>query len=276
MHLSKKKIASHYFWLSLGALLMVIPFIWMVLTSFKTFAETVRIPITWLPEQFNFDNYVEVFQRFNFGRYYFNTIFVTVCLTVGQIFFCALAAYAFTRLKFPGRNVLFFLVLSIMMVPAQMTLIPRFLIVSKLHWLDTFWALIIPQLPSAYGVFFLGQFMKTLPRDIEEASKIDGCSIFRTFWNVMLPLCRNGIISFGIVVVLWSWNELLWPLTITTTEKMSVLSIGLATLNSMPGYASKYNLLMAASVAITLPMLVVFILGQKRFISGIVIGGVKG
>jgi multiple sugar transport system permease protein len=235
----------------------------------------VKVPITWLPETFQFQNYADVIRRFNFGLYYTNTLLVTVSLVAGQIMICALAAYAFTRLHFPGRKFLFFMVLSIMMVPAQMMLIPRFLIANALGWVNSYWGLIVPQLPSAYGVFFLGQFLKTLPTEMEDAGRIDGCSIWRLFLNIALPMSVNGLIAFGIVVTLWSWNELLWPLTVTSSDKMSVLSIGLATLNAMPGYASKYNVLLAASVLITLPMLAVFIAGHKKFVSGIVIGGIK-
>lgn len=266
----------HHTLLILGAVIMAFPFFWMVLTSLKTFAETLKLPIVWWPQTLQWKNYVDVLQRFSFGRYYLNTIITTLCLLGGQIFMCSLAAYAFTRLRFPGRQAMFFVVLSIMMVPAQMMLIPRFLIANGLGWMNSFLGLIIPQLPSAYGVFFLGQFMKTLPSEMEDAGRIDGCSIPRLFWNIALPMCANGLIAFGIVVVIWSWNEMLWPLTVTSSESMRLLSVGLATLNAMPGYASKYNLLLAASVLITMPMLVMFIIGQKRFISGIVIGGIKG
>lgn len=269
------KLIIRYIGLTLGALIMAIPFVWMMLTSFKSFPETVKIPMTWFPSKINISNYIDVIERFNFGRYYLNTLIVTAFLTVGQIFMCSIAAYAFTRLRFPGRDIMFFIILSILMVPAQMTLIPRFLIVNQFGWINTYLGLIVPSLPSAYGVFFLGQFLKGLPTEIEDSGKIDGCSIFRLFWSIVMPMCKNGVIAFGIVVVMWSWNELLWPLTVTNTDKMSVLSIGLATLNAMPGYASKFNILMAASVLITLPILAVFIIGQKKFISGIVISGLK-
>jgi multiple sugar transport system permease protein len=261
--------------LVLGALTMVVPFAWMILTSFKTYPETIHIPLTWLPAHIRFDNYRDVLQKMDFLRFFANTLVVTAVLTLGQIGICSIAAYAFARLRFPGRGFLFFLVLSILMVPAQMTLIPRFLITNALGWINTFWGLIIPSLPSAYGTFFLAQFLKTVPSEMEDAGRIDGCSIPRLFWNVAMPMCTNGIISFGIVVVLWSWNELLWPLTVTNSEKLSVLAIGLASLLSSPTYYVRYNLLMAASVLITLPTLIIFIFGQKRFIAGIALSGLK-
>lgn len=259
----------------LGAVVMAVPFLWMVLTSFKTFPETLKYPITWLPAKVQFENFAVVINRFSFGRYTLNTIFVTAVLTLGQLAICSLAAYAFSRLSFPGKGFLFFLILSILMVPEQMTLIPRFLIVQQLGWLNTFKGIIIPSLPSAYGTFFLVQFMKTLPREIEESGKIDGCSIFRLFWSITLPMCKNGIIALGIIVVLWAWNSLLWPLIVANSDKVSVLAIGLATLNAMPGYTSRYNVLMAGAVLVTIPMLAVFIAGQKKLISGIAISGMK-
>lgn len=261
--------------LVLGATIMAVPFLWMLLTSVKTYNDTIHIPMRWLPSKFNYINYVEVLQKMDFCRYFLNTFVMTAILTVGQILMCSASAFAFSRLNFPGRNLMFFVVLSILMVPAQMTLIPRFLICDKLGWVNTMWGLIIPSLPSAYGTFFLGQFLKTLPSEIEDAAKIDGCSIFRLYWNISMPMCKNGIIAFGIIIVLWSWNELLWPLTITSSEKMSVLAIGLATLLSSPTYFVKFNILMAASVLITLPTLIVFMVGQKKFISGIAISGMK-
>jgi multiple sugar transport system permease protein len=261
--------------LVLGALIMAGPFLWMILTSLKTFAETTRIPMAWLPAKINYQNYIDVLQKMSFLRFFANTLIVTVSLTVGQILICSLAAYAFARLDFPGRGFLFFLVLSILMIPAQMTLIPRFLITNKLGWINTFWGLIIPSLPSAYGTFFLVQFLKTVPTEVEDAGKIDGCSIPRLYWNIAMPMCTNGIIALGIIVVLWSWNELLWPLVVTNSEKLSVLAIGLASLLSSPTYYVRYNLLMAAAVLITAPMLIVFVVGQKKFIAGIAISGLK-
>ncbi len=266
----------HYVWLSLGAAFMALPFIVMLLTSFKTFPEVVKIPAPFFPKSIQFQNYVDVFQRFNFGLYFLNTAVVTLSLLAGQLLFCSMAAYAFSRLRFPGKGFLFFLILSITMVPAQMMLIPRYLIANSLGWVNSYLGLIIPQLPSAYGVSFLGQFMKSLPTELEDAGKIDGCSIWRLYWRIAMPMSKNGLVAFGIVVVLWSWNELLWPLIVTNSEKMSVLSIGLATLNAMPGYASRHHILLAASVLITRPMLLVFIAGQKKFVSGIMIGSIKG
>lgn len=259
--------------LVLGALIMLIPFVWMFLTSFKTFAETMQIPIVWLPKKFSLVNYVEVLKKLNFSRYYLNTIIMTVLVVVGQLFLCSLAAYSFARLKFPGRNFIFFSILCILMVPPQMTLIPRYVMMNSFNWIDTFLALVIPVIPSAYGTFFLRQFFMTLPKELEDSGKIDGCSYFGIYWNILLPLCTSALIAYGIINILWSWNELLWPLTITNSENMRVLSIAMASLQGQ--YSTEYQLLMAASVMSTIPMIVMFVVGQKYFISGIAMTGLK-
>ena len=171
--------------LSIGAVCMIIPFVWMVLTSFKTLAEVNHIPMIWLPSHFDFTNYQEVLDRLNFVLYFKNTLINTIVITGGQVIICSLAAYAFARLHFPGRDKIFFVMLAVMMVPSQMTIIPQYLIVAKLGWLNTYAALIIPQLFSAYGTFFLRQFFLTLPKELEDSAKIDGCSYFRIFWRIM-------------------------------------------------------------------------------------------
>ena len=260
--------------LSIGAVCMIIPFVWMVLTSFKTLAEVNHIPMIWLPSHFDFTNYQEVLDRLNFVLYFKNTLINTIVITGGQVIICSLAAYAFARLHFPGRDKIFFVMLAVMMVPSQMTIIPQYLIVAKLGWLNTYAALIIPQLFSAYGTFFLRQFFLTLPKELEDSAKIDGCSYFRIFWRIMLPLCSNGLIAFGIFTVLWAWNDLLWPLLVTTKDNMRGLSVAIATLNGY--YVTDYNLLMAASVLAILPMIVMYVFGQKHFIEGIAVTGIKG
>lgn len=265
-------IVSQIF-LILGLFIMLLPFVWMFLTSFKTFPETMVLPIKWLPDRFSLDNYMEVLKRLDFSRYYLNTIFVTVVVTGAQLFFCSLAAFAFARMEFPGRDIIFVIILSVLMVPIQMTLIPNYSLLNSLGWVDTFWALTVPHFASAYGTFFLRQFFKTIPQELEESARIDGCSYFRIYWNIFLPLCGSAIAAFSIFTILWAWNDLLWPLIMTSSNARRVLSVGIATLQGQ--YATQYNLLMAASVMATLPMIIIFIIGQKQFISGIAITGIK-
>ena len=260
--------------LSLGSIIMVFPFIWMVLTSFKTFAESVALPIVWFPSEWNFNNYAEVLEKLDFITYYKNTIIYTGVVLFGQLFLCSLAGYAFARLNFRFKNVIFFLILAVLMVPPQMTLIPRYQMMNYLGWVDTYKGLIIPIIPSAYGTFFLRQFFMTLPRELEDSAKIDGCSYFRIDWNIMLPLCTSALVAYGIITAIATWNDLLWPLIVTNSNSMRVLSVAMACLQGQNG--TKYQLLMAASVLSTIPTLIAFIFGQKHFIKGIALTGIKG
>ena len=261
--------------LLLGAAIMLIPFIWMVLTSFKTFAETVKLPIVWLPSSWKLDNYTYILDKMTFLLYYRNTFIMTTLVVIGQLFICSLAAYAFARLRFPGQGLIFASLLLVLMVPGQMTMIPRYLMVERFRWTDTFMGLILPLVPSAYSTFLLRQFFMTLPKDLEEAARIDGCSYFRTYWNILLPLCTSSLIACGILTFMDIWNGLLWPLIVCNTEKMRVLSVALSAMQGGQ-YGTRYQYLMAASVLATLPTILVFIVGQKYFIQGIALSGIKG
>ena len=260
--------------LILGSVVMLVPFIWMILTSFKTYAEAVRIPVVWLPAEWNLDTYRDVLLRLDFLQYYKNTIIVTLLVTTIMLFIGSLSAFAFARMSFPFKNVLFYLLLSVFMVPAQMTMIPKYLIISRLGWVDTIWALVIPNIFSVYTMFMLRQFFAALPRELEDAGKIDGCSWFRLYWNIELPLCKSSIVAITVLNVLWCWNDLLWPLIATSSDKMRVLSVAMATLQGQHG--TEYHLLMAAGVMATIPMVIMYMIGQKYFITGIAFSGVKG
>jgi len=252
---------------------MVIPFFWMIMTSLKTYQETLAIPIKWFPSSLYLGNFQDVLNRLSFGRYYLNTIFVSCTITIIQALFCSMAGYGFARLTFPGRDILFFGILSVLMIPSQMTLIPSFALLSRLGWIDTYKGLIIPNLFSAYGTFFLRQFYKTMPAELEEAAIIDGCSRFSVWWRILMPLCGTAIAAFSVFTLLWAWNDLMWPLIMTSRESIRVLSVGIATLFGEHG--TRYNLIMAASTLATAPMILVFILLQKQFISGIAVTGLK-
>ena len=262
-----------YFVLSIGALVMILPFVWMASTAFKTFQETLIVPIQWFPKKFQLDNFREVLNRLNFARYYVNTIAVAASITVFQALFCSMAAYGFARIKFPGRGVLFILLLSMLMIPQQMTLLPSYILLSRLNWLDTFKALIIPNLFSAYGTFFLRQFFLSLPGELEEAAIIDGSSRWGIYWRIFLPLSGTALAAFGVFTVLWAWNDLMWPLIMTSRESIRVLSVGVATLVGQ--YSTRNHWLMAAAMLATTPMIVLFIILQKQFIAGITITGLK-
>lgn len=263
-----------YIILILGSVVMLVPFIWMILTSFKTYAETVKLPIQWLPSQWNLDNYREVLMKLDFVRYYGNTIIVTVVTLVLMMFLGSLSAFAFARMNFPLKSVLFYMLLTVFMVPGQLTIIPKYLIVSKLGWVDSLKAMVIPNIFSVYTMFMLRQFFASIPQEVEDAGKIDGCSYFRLYWNIELPLCKSSFVAMVILNVLWCWNDLLWPLIATSSDKMRVLSVAMSTLQGQ--HSTEYQLLMAAGVLAVIPMVIIYIFGQKHFITGIAFTGVKG
>ena len=262
-----------YLVLSVGAFTMIVPFVWMFSTAFKTFQETLAIPIQWLPSSLQLDNFNEVLDRLNFARFYANSIIVTLSITVMQALICTMAAYGFARIKFPCRNFLFMLLLSMLMIPPQMTLLPSFLLLNNFGWIDRYQALIIPRLFSAFGTFFLRQFFMSIPAELEEAAIIDGTSRWGIYWRIFLPLSKTALAAFAVFTVLWAWNDLMWPLIMTRRESMRVLSVGIATLVGQHG--TRNNWLMAASMLATAPMIILFTVLQKQFIAGITITGMK-
>lgn len=270
----KRSALLAYIILAVGAVFMIIPFLWMVLTSFKTYRETVKLPIQWFPAEWNFDNYVEVLKQLDFLRYYRNTILVTVTTLVAMTLIASLAAYAFARMEFPGKNVIFAYCWLFIWFRLRMTMIPKYMMITKLGWVDTLAGIVVPNIFSVYTMFMLRQFFVSVPKELDEAAKLDGCSFFGIFWRVDLPLIRNGLIAITVLNLLWSWNDLLWPLIATSTDKMRVLSVAIATLNNSDG--SQYQLLMAAGVLAVLPMLVIYAICQEYFMDGIMSSGVKG
>ncbi len=257
-----------------GSLSMILPFFWMLTTSIKTYPDSVQIPPVWLPKQFDFSWYTSIFEQVPFGKYFLNTIIVTVGRTVPQVFLCAMAAYAFARLKFHGRDAIFIGILAILMVPSQVLLIPQYFEMVYFDWVNTYKALIIPGIFSAYGTFMLRQFFLTLPREIEEAARIDGCSYWTIFWRIMLPLTVPALASLTFFVVLWSWNDFMWPLVVVSDDEMKVLSVGINGLQGL--YNTKQPLLMAGAVMGTFPLLIFFLLLQRFIIKGIAFSAIKG
>lgn len=263
-----------YVFLIIGALFMVLPFLWMITTSLKTIAESIKVPIVWLPKTPQWSNFSLLMTKYHFGVFIVNTVIVTIAITAFQVITCAMSGYAFARLNFPCKNVIFVICLMVEMIPSHMIVIPRFLQANALGWLDNFAGLIIPQLPSIFGTFLLRQAFMSLPRDLEESAKLDGCGFFGVFWKIMLPLVTNSLIAFGVLTVLWSWNELLWPLIVISKQSMYVLSIGIANLQGQ--YSTRLNLQAVAGILAFLPMLVVYLLAQKNMAQGIATTGIKG
>ena len=268
-----KKLFVHLA-LLLGVGVTVFPFLWMVLTSFKTVGEAMQIPPTFFPKQFLVDAYGQIITALPFARVYLNTIISTVVTTIVQVMFCSMAAYAFARIEFPFKNVIFVLILSVLMVPGQIFLIPQYQIIQKLGLLDTIPALFLPNLFSAFGTFLLRQFFMSLPKELEEAAFLDGCSRYQIFWKIMLPLTQPGIVSLVIFTAKFAWNDFMWPLIVNTSPKMMTLGHALSTLEGQ--YTPKYPMQMAGAVMAVIPMIVLFFIFQKQFIEGVAQSGIKG
>ncbi|MEV6415234.1 carbohydrate ABC transporter permease [Kribbella sp. NPDC051718] len=256
-----------------SALAMVAPFVWQIITSLKSLSSATSVPPSLLPEG-RWDNYSKVFQVLPFGHQFLNTVLMAGLRTIGQVLFCSMAAYAFARLRFPGRNVLFGVLLSVLMVPPQLFIIPQYQIMSSLGWLNSLQALVVPGLFSAFGVFLLRQFFLGLPKELEEAAAIDGAGPVRIYWSIVLPLARPGLVALALLVLLWSWNDLFWPLVVNTDPDKMTLSAGLASLQGQ--FQTDYPVLMAGSLLASLPIIAIFTLLQRQFIQGIATSGIKG
>lgn len=251
----------------------VVPFLFMASTSFTKSFTMMTYPPTLIPENPSFDNYYEiifVFQDGLFPRWFFNTLFTTLCITVGSLFLNTLSGYIFAKKEFYGKNVVFSLLLATLMVPGAVTLIPAFLMVNRLGLFNTYWALIIPGLASPFGIFMMRQFISSLPTELIESAKIDGASELRTFWSIIVPLSTPAMAALGIFTVINAWNAFLWPLVVLRANTMRTLVVGLATVQSE--FNINYGLVMAGSVLTVLPMLVLYILFQPYFVEGLRMG----
>ena len=258
-----------------GVAVVVFPFLWMILTSFKTSGEAMKIPPTIFPEKFVTTAYhTIVSSAIPFGTVYMNTIISTVVTTIVQIAFCSMAGYAFGRIDFPFKNAIFVLILSVLMVPGQIFLIPQYQIIQKMGLLDTIPALFMPNLFSAFGTFLLRQFFMSLPKELEEAAIVDGCGRFRIFGQIMLPLVKPGIVALAIFTIKFAWNDFMWPLIVNTSMEKMTLGPALSTLKGQ--YTTEYPMQMAGAVLAVVPLIVIFFLFQKQFIEGVAQSGIKG
>ncbi len=263
-----------YLLLSLVGITMIIPLVWMLSTSLKESGAAFQFPPQWIPKPIMWQNYADAWNAMPFGRFFMNSIIVGVMVTLGQVLTSAMAAYAFARLKFPGRDNLFLAYLATMMIPGSVIMIPQFILVKQLNMIDTYTALILPGLFSAFGTFMLRQFFMGLPRELEEAAKIDGCSLFGIFWKIILPLSKPALATLTTLTFMGSWNNFMWPLVVTNSTDMKTLPIGLQSFQGM--YNTEWTLLMAASIIVLLPVIVVFLANQRFFVEGIQLGAVKG
>jgi len=256
------------------AVLMLVPLVWMLVTSVETLNETRHFPPILVPHHVRLGNYTEVLRNAPFARWFLNTLIVTVAVVVGNLFLCSLAGYAFARLKFFGRDVVFILVLATLMIPFQVIMIPTFLIVRKLGLIDTLGALILPNLGSAFGIFLLRQFFRTLPIELEEAARIDGASRLGVLFKIVIPLSGPALATLAVILFLWTWNDFLWPLVTIYNPNNMTLQLGLTTFQGT--HQSSTQLLMAANVMSMVPILVLFFVAQRYFIRGIATTGLKG
>lgn len=257
-----------------GIAVTVFPFLWMVFTSFKTLPESMRIPPTILPDAFNLENYKYVFDVLPFGKVYINTIIVTIITVVIQVLFCTMAAYGFARIEFPFKNAIFMVLLSILMVPGQIFLLPQYLIIQNLGLVNTLPGLFLPNLFSAFGTFLLRQFFMSLPKELEEAALLDGCNRFQIFGKIMLPLVQPGIVALVIFTAKFAWNDFMWPLIVNTDPEKMTLAPALSLLKGQ--YSTNFPVQMAGAVMAVIPMIVLFFIFQKQFIEGVAQSGIKG
>jgi multiple sugar transport system permease protein len=266
--------AAPHVLLTLGGLVMLFPFAWQLLMSLSTDAEITAVPPHPLPDVFQWHNYLDVFSRLPFLQQFWVSVLITVTRTVAQLLLCSLAGYAFARMRFPGRDLLFGLLLVILMVPSQAYLIPQYQIIKNLQLLDTTGGIVLPGMFSAFATFLLRIAFKGIPTDLEDAARLDGCNPWQVFWRVMLPLVTPSLFAVAITTVLWSWNDLLWPLVVTTKATSMPLSVGIATLAGQQ--TKEYAIQMAASVMAMAPIFVVFFSMQRRVIEGLARSGLKG
>jgi multiple sugar transport system permease protein len=270
-----------------GVVIFVAPFAWMVTASLQDVGDMFRWPPQWLPRSPDLDNYALFFQQANVGRLFLNSAYVALAVTFLQLLTASMAAYAFAKRRFPGRDALFLLTLGTMMIPGQVTLIPTYIILKHVPffggndwlgqgghgWLDSYWGLIVPQAASAFAIFLLRQYMTTIPNDLLDAARIDGASELRIYAQIVMPLCRPALAALAIFSFSYQWDNFYWPLIIVASEELRTLPLGLALF--VVRNRTAWDLLMAGSVVATLPVVVVFLLFQKHFVRGIAMSGLK-
>jgi multiple sugar transport system permease protein len=261
-----------YVILTTGAIIALAPFVWMILTSLKSYGEVATRAI--LPARLRWSNYVEAWNRAPFARYFANSLLVSLATVLGVLTTSVLSAYAFSWLRFPGKDVLFTVFLATMMIPGQILLIPNFLTITRLGWVDTYWAQTIPWVASVFNIFLLRQFFATIPTDLYDAAVLDGCGHFRYLTTIILPLTKPALITVGLNTFLGSWNALQWPLIVTRSESMRPIQVGLSYFLTESG--TDTHLMMAAATLTILPVVLLYFAAQKQFMEGISTSGLKG
>ena len=262
-----------YSLLTVLAFTMLLPFIWMLMTSFMDELEVYSATPKFWPQHFLWSNYKEALTMLPFDRFFLNTLIISVAVVAGQLLICSMAAFSFSRLQYRGRDKIFTLYLSTMMIPGIVTLIPAYLIVDSFHWLNTYWALIVPFLSSVWGIFLLRQFFLTLPRELEDAARIDGAGVWTIYWRITLPLSKPALATLGIFSFMGMWKEFLWPLIVTNRMEMRPVEVGIALFHSI--YSTNWPYQMAAAVVVMIPIVLLFFFTQRYFVKGIALTGMK-
>ena len=257
-----------------GCVITLAPFAWMMLTSFKTQVEAVSIPPTILPKALNLQSYLSLTDKLPFWKMYGNTVLTSLITVAGQVSICAMASYSFARIRFPGRDLLFVMCLAVLMIPSSFLILPQYLIIQKMKLLNTVRAIFIPNLFSAFGTFLLRQFFLSIPQELEDAARIDGCGHGRIFLQIMLPLVKPGLVSLGILTLRFSWNNLMWPMIVNTSPEKMTLAAGLSYLQGQ--YLTDYPSIMAGALLSIIPLIIIYAIFQRQFIEGIALTGIKG
>ncbi len=262
--------------LSVGGIMMLVPFLWMVLMSFKSLDEVYTFPPVILPSQWLWSNYLEVWDQVPVTRFFLNSATVSITATLGVLLSSSLGGYSFSRIDYPGRNTIFLMYLSTMMIPFAVIMIPLFVQMRMLGWVNSLAALIVPGMFSAWGTFLMRQFMMGIPKELEEAAEIDGCNHLRIYATIIMPLCKPVMATLAIFSFMGFWNDFLWPLIMLSSRDKKTLPLGLAGFQQKVALNTPWHLIMAMAVVSVLPILIIFIVGQKYYVQGIVTSGLKG
>lgn len=259
--------------LCLGALVFLFPFFWMFSTSLKEASDVLAYPPNLVPAEPRFQNFLDIWDKAPFGRYFFNSTVVTTAIMLGEVATSVLAAYAFSKIEFPGRDKIFLVILGTLIIPNIVTLVPAFVIVHRLKWIDTYMGLIVPEMATAYGIFLLRQFFLTIPKELDDAAEIDGLSKWGTLIRIYIPLSTAAIVALAIISFINNWNNFFWPLVVTNSDTMRTLPVGLRFFMEGEG-AGEWQYLMAAATIVSIPPLVVFLTLQRFFVRGISMTGI--
>lgn len=263
-----------YLVLLIGSIIMVLPFLWMISTSFKELREVFRFPPAMFGERIVWQNYTSVSTRFPFGRFFINSLYISAIVVTIQVFTSALAGFSFARLRFPGRDSIFALYLATLIVPFHVTIVPTFWVMRSFGWIDTHLSLILPSLVTAFGTFLMRQFFLTIPDDLQNAGKIDGCTPFGIFWRIFLPLTKPALATLSVFVFIQIWNDFFRPLVFINSIRRMTIPLGLAAMQGM--YSTDWPVLMAATMLSLAPVLIAFISAQEYFVRGVTLSGLKG